>query len=347
MSYCFSPIPVIKYRTGGKHEDGTPKYALSSSNWTFRNSHDFISRYQNDPEGDYYLNPLYHRSIYLDHFTGEVSEPFLIPCGKCPGCLMSHSQEWANRMLMECQTSDRERCWFITFTYDDDHLPYSEFGIPTLRKKHAQDFLKRLRFYCGSFRYFLAGEYGSQSGRPHYHGVFFNLHLMFDDLKLHGSNFDGDSYYISKSFSDVWDNGFCVITPYTYGTGAYVSRYVTKKVFQDNVPVQATMDSDFEMPFQLQSLKPGLGYEYFEEHKESICRSDRIIIPGSAGQMMSFNIPRYFEKFIEPVLLSKMKEFRKSRGQDFPDPYGISQYQKLIDEQDQFLKKIKTLKRLI
>lgn len=53
-----------------------------------------------------------------------------------------------------------------------------------IRKKDAQDFIKRLRFQVASkfdvsFRYFLCAEYGPQTFRPHFHGL-----LYFDSSEL-------------------------------------------------------------------------------------------------------------------------------------------------------------------
>lgn len=45
----------------------------------------------------------------------------------------------------------------------------------TLKKKHVQDFFKRLRKRTGSrLRYYLCGEYGTQHKRPHYHVILFS-----------------------------------------------------------------------------------------------------------------------------------------------------------------------------
>ena len=64
--------------------------------------------------------------------------------------------------------------YFVTLTYDNNHVPISEHGFPTLCKRDFQLFMKRLRFNTGvKIKYYVAGEYGSTNHRPHYHAVIF------------------------------------------------------------------------------------------------------------------------------------------------------------------------------
>ena len=55
----------------------------------------------------------------------------LVPCGHCVGCRLDYSRVWAERCVHEA--SKYEHNYFLTLTYDDDHLPKSKkTGIPTL-----------------------------------------------------------------------------------------------------------------------------------------------------------------------------------------------------------------------
>ena len=49
------------------------------------------------------------------------AEPCTIPCGKCIGCRLAHSRQWAVRCVHEASLHDRN-C-FLTLTFDDAHLP--------------------------------------------------------------------------------------------------------------------------------------------------------------------------------------------------------------------------------
>lgn len=45
----------------------------------------------------------------------------LIPCGRCIGCRLEYSRQWANRCMLELQYHDS--AYFVTVTYDDEHVP--------------------------------------------------------------------------------------------------------------------------------------------------------------------------------------------------------------------------------
>lgn len=92
-----------------------------------------------------------------------------VPCGKCAFCIKKAIDAWCLRLYHEMEVSSS--AFFITLTYDDEHLPPGE----ELSKRDLQLFLKRLRKRNPGIRYFAVGEYGTQKGRPHYHAVIFNL----------------------------------------------------------------------------------------------------------------------------------------------------------------------------
>lgn len=152
------------------------------------------------------LNP----RVVRNRYTGELIS---VPCGKCPSCLTRSSALWTARLREEsaCHTYTL----FGTLTYDDAHLPcvslsdvstdrlpdfykavsessdYIKFchgKIPCLNVKDVQDFFKKLRskiaYHYGydakyKIRYFVCGEYGPTTFRPHYHYL-----LWFDAVEL-------------------------------------------------------------------------------------------------------------------------------------------------------------------
>jgi len=90
------------------------------------------------------------------------------PCGQCLPCRINRRRIWAHRIMLEAGLYGDNA--FITLTYDDEHDPTS------LEPKHAQTFLKRLRHnYPKPIRYYLVGEYGESTDRPHYHAALFNF----------------------------------------------------------------------------------------------------------------------------------------------------------------------------
>lgn len=97
-------------------------------------------------------------------------------------------------------------------------------NIPYLRFKDVQDFLKRLRFYIENsqlfqnerkeqLRYFIVGEYGPTTFRPHYHAIFWL-----------------DSREVQSRFRDFvykcWKFGNINFKRADAGTAKYVARYV-------------------------------------------------------------------------------------------------------------------------
>lgn len=99
-----------------------------------------------------------------------------VPCGKCHFCLKRKALGWSVRLMAEHR--DAKTSWFITLTYDNENLPINEKTFtPELRKSDVQKFFKRLRKnhqYNDKILYYLVGEYGDHTARPHYHCILFN-----------------------------------------------------------------------------------------------------------------------------------------------------------------------------
>lgn len=222
-------------------------------------------------------------------YDSPVSFHSLVPCGHCMGCRLDRARVWADRMLLELKDNNY-KALFVTLTYNDAHLPvawhvgynyYDGFyedvdplvlyddeewiaasaGAPaTLSIRDTQLFMKRLRrsFKDRRLRFFLAGEYGPRTHRPHYHAIIYGLTLSdFKDCRIKDFNKLGQPRYISKSFEKIWGNGYCVLAPVNWNTCAYVSRYTMKKVYKSEDP--KAYASDQLPPFCTMSRRPGIG----------------------------------------------------------------------------------------
>lgn len=77
--------------------------------------------------------------VFKQNSYADLDSPVTLACGRCIGCRLEYSRQWAVRCVHEASLYD-DNC-FITLTYDNENLP--EGG--TLVKKHFQDFMKRLR----------------------------------------------------------------------------------------------------------------------------------------------------------------------------------------------------------
>lgn len=116
-----------------------------------------------------------------------------VPCGKCPTCLKRRISGWSFRLTEHAKTATS--ALGVTLTYANGQLSRSKAGYLTLNKRDAQLFFKRLR-KCRTpqqnldepIKYYLCGEYGGKTFRPHYHAIIFNSnHNDIMQSWLHGS----------------------------------------------------------------------------------------------------------------------------------------------------------------
>lgn len=238
----------------------------------------------------------------------------LLPCGQCPGCKMAAASSWANRMELELPY--HQNAWFITFTYDDDNIPYrmtwdegtGEVLVEnySLRYEDMQKFWKRLRRYMeyhkinnGKLMYFQCGEYGGKTHRPHYHAIVYDIPFTKEDLKVYKKK-NGAVYYNVDWFTELWGMGHVVIAAAEWKAMAYTARYTTKKVYGKEgkefykelgiLPEKCNM-----------SKRPAIGAKYFEEHSEEIYAKDKIQLKN--GKVCK--PPRYFDKLYDAQCLRK------------------------------------------
>ncbi|WGL31295.1 replication initiator protein [Dipodfec virus UOA04_Rod_862] len=223
----------------------------------------------------------------------------LLPCRKCVGCRLAKSREWANRVIME--QIYHEDAYFLTLTYDDEHLPAahalsasgSSLSVhATLVKSDLQKFFKRLRKNSGQkFRYFAAGEYGTSTYRPHYHVLLFGLSL--NDLQVLSKNFAGSQYFTSDLIAKSWDFGYHILGQVTWQSAAYTARYTMKKAthgFDKRYYVVAGIEPEF----QTMSLKPAIGAQYLFDHPEIMLYDTFSVSTPQGGRKM--RPPEYFRK---------------------------------------------------
>lgn len=243
----------------------------------------------------------------------------LLPCGKCVGCRFDTSRSLAVRCAHETTLyDDGLNNSFVTLTYDDKHLPHNG----SLVKKDVQDFLKRLRYFRPDnvIRYFYCGEYGTDNMRPHYHLILFNTD--FPDKVLW--RVIGDSrLYISQELFDIWGKGFVTIGHVTFQSAAYVARYVTKKIHQDdsNYPPYSFVDFNGEIQHvigeyqNMSKSNGGLGYGWYSQYKHDIYNRGFIVLDND----FKCKIPTYYDRCYEkehPELFAVVKAQRKEKAQE-------------------------------
>lgn len=204
--------------------------------------------------------------FYLRAYS-KTSRVLLIPCGNCPNCLKRKAQEWTARLLKEKES--HPFAYFITLTYEK--LYDEETGeFKDINKRDIQLFLKRYRKQFGvNLKYYVCGEHGETTNRPHYHAIFFQDKPL-DDLKFYA-----DNLFISDSFAKCWSHGNCLISKQVNDRSIkYTIAYTLKKLGEEKVVL----------------MSKGLGLDYLKTNKESIKDHDGFYITNGYKQKP----PTYF-----------------------------------------------------
>jgi len=264
----------------------------------------------------------------------EHSIQIQFKCGQCIGCRLDYSKQWAIRCMNEAQMHT-ENC-FITLTYNDDHLPSDQ----SLHHRDFQLFFKRLRkkFPGKKIRYYMAGEYGENYGRPHFHACIFG----WRPSDLQNWKKTGDSIlYRSKILESLWlDNngdsiGYSSVGNVTFESAAYVARYIMKK--QNSDKINPKTGKPYDDVYQYintktgeitkktpeyckMSLKPGIGATWIEKYMSDVYPHGEIIVRGNKKVMS----PKYYDKiykktadeFIFDEMLYMREKNAKLRSED-------------------------------
>ena len=197
-----------------------------------------------------------------------------VPCGKCGYCLQNKRLDWAFRLEMEAKYSVGAD--FVTLTYSDSNLLYKVHGgvaRPTLEKNVFRKFIKDLRYRQACYssrplRFYGVGEYGSQTRRPHYHVMLFNL----DRNALFGMH-------------KVWAKGSIDVGSVTPESCAYVCKYmITREAELEGV----------EPPFALMSRRPGIGDAFRVKMFDFYRQYGKPLVPVGNGKYR--RLARFYKK---------------------------------------------------
>ena len=246
-----------------------------------------------------------------------------IPCGHCLGCRLAKAKDWATRIEMETAMNPNDN-WFLTITYNEANFPKS------LSKRDMQLFIKKMRKE-DKLRYFLAGEYGPKTARPHYHMILLN-HNIGETKKWNAKLFK------CTDLEKIWGKGNIMGAPAEPSAIAYTTQYTVKKAYE----LEKDWPEGIERPFILMSRRPGLGASYLE-NKE--IKDGNIYIRGTKKQ------PRYVKNKLEkmnPELLEKLKEEGKKLALQYErqDRHLFNENRKtLISDKKEEIKKGKLKER--
>lgn len=193
--------------------------------------------------------------FHIDPCGKIVNDELRLPCGKCEHCLQRRQKDWSLRLNIEYENSFNPV--FLTLTYNNENLPKHN-GIPTLNYTDVQLFIKRLREFFSrkytnsqAIRFYLCGEYGPRTLRPHYHILLFNV----PDLR----NF-------TERVRRLWKKGFVEWKKPGKDHFNYLTTYIN---YADSRLLSLIQRKKIQPPFRRMSLRKAIGYQYLE-------RSNRI-----------------------------------------------------------------------
>lgn len=245
--------------------------------------------------------------IYYDIDGNEKGYNIKVPCGKCIGCRLDYSRNWATRSVHEAFMYEHYKdCAFVTLTFNDDML-YRRSNPHSLNKTAFRSWIKRLRKavyanYGKEFRIMCCGEYGAKHKRPHYHMLIYGFNFpdkkVFNYRRIHGKDV---LYYRSPFLEDIWrpayssdSFGYSVLGEVTFESSAYVARYVTKKLFG---AVAEKVYKDIEPEFLITSRRKGLGYNYLLQYYKNIFELGYVMLPNGHKAP----IPRYYVNCLKDI----------------------------------------------
>lgn len=261
----------------------------------------------------FYPITAYRVDTGLIEFTDKNGgDPLELPCGQCVGCRLERSRQWAMRIIHEASLNDTNNC-FITLTYNPENLP-PDGG---LIKSDFQKFMHRLRKSIApkKIKFYMCGEYGDKSNRPHYHAIIFGYN--FDDWVYLFDSPSGEPIYTSPTLERIWKHGFVTIGTVTFESAGYVARYCMKKI---NGPKK-------------DEINPETGLKHYERYN-SFTGEIHEVVPeystmsrgGRYGRGIGYDWFTRFTRDIYP------KDFTTIKGIKCKPPRAYDRYLREIDE---------------
>lgn len=247
------------------------------------------------------------------------------------------------RMVHEAQMHSHNE--FITWTYDDDHVPHGH----TLVKKHVQDLFKRMRYYYPNISHVTAGEYGGKGSRPHYHSIVFGLHLT--DKEHYGSS-NGHKLFRSEKLNSIWGKGNVILGEEVNRTTCmYVMEYALKDMrlgeWKDNYEIVCPYTGEIHQriePFITMSKNPAIGKRWYRKYSSDVFPKDFIVIEGK-----KYTAPDYYLYLLsedDPQQAEKVKLKRAEKLESI-DESELSEERLEVKETLQLIGHVKKLKKKV
>ncbi len=261
-------------------------------------------------------------------FKGEPN--LLLPCRKCKDCKLKKAREWALRCWHESRMHE-ENC-FVTFTYDEENLP--PYG--DLRHSDFQKFMKRFRKKYPNLdvKYFMCGEYGDETHRPHYHAILFGYYPP--DAVWHRKQ-NGHNYYKSAELDSFWKHGFTDTTGVSYSNAGYLARYSLKKQIgsedlQDRYTYLDEFDNLQTRQFEYirmstgREFGQGIGASWLRKHWRHVLENDYVLNPHNT----KLPVPKYYLEILaldvcmDTAAKNALSRIEKAQAADISTPQSLA-----------------------
>jgi hypothetical protein len=183
-------------------------------------------------------------------------------CGNCEECRAVYKSAWSFRLMAELEplVAKNWKMCFYTLTYDDEHLPLLPIeafkdpdrdywinkeagisrGIPCFSKDNIEAFTNHMRFWffqhgLTDIKYFIASEFGSNTQRPHHHGIYcvppdFDTKALFDEIHSFWERF---GFVFPKDYFGGFDSQGYEHKPFVVNSPLAAMRYCAKYVTKD------------------------------------------------------------------------------------------------------------------
>lgn len=253
-----------------------------------------------------------------------------VPCMYCKACRINKITMWTVRILAEMTKKPKNA--FITLTYNNENLQFED-SIATLRKRHLQLFMKKLRKeFEGTdikFKYFACGEYGETLKRPHYHIIM--LGASISDLKKIRTIYSEHKTQEWYGVEQVWGKG----TVY-YGSVTPASiRYVLGYIMDKEAPEEY---EPAEPPFQISSNL--FGQEMIDENLEELAKRGTFKFKGKDIVIPKFIRDYYGFGKIKPEVtnpyLKSLLAYKRGKAESGLTGNAVEQYNALKEEQKRY-----------
>lgn len=229
-----------------------------------------------------------------------------IPCGHCILCREEQARQQAVRIEHEA------RMWvessFVTLTYEDKHLP--KYG--SLRYADTTKFWKRIRMHLhrqklGKLRYYMVGEYGDETLRPHYHACIFGQAFIQDRIFIRHKP---TPLWTSPLLQELWGLGQVSVGALTFETARYAASYVTKKLVSKQQYVRADEESGELIPLEQPRafMSKNIAKSWWQRWKQGVIENDFVVINGQRQKP-----PKAYDRWLREVDEKKAAEIKAQR----------------------------------